>query len=314
MTPRTLLRQAALGALSAAAALDPPDPDFAPLIGAPVYVGQSWPSQSPAPGSAPLPNQLLLYGWEEKSETISQNTTAPQFKTVLTLVVEARVETRTPAANAALPAVPSAMQIAAAIDGQLEALSFAVKKAVCQGLGVAVMALNGGVAALEEIRSIETADRLDDMGQRIAGNAALAFELVLTETFEPLIPNALGELVGLINPQAGAIPNEGNAGNGEVGPIAVGLGAQIGSYAIAFTSAAAFSVTAPDASAAGSGTVGAPFSGGGLSFTIAGGLVPFSAGDGFQLVVEVAAGNYVSFGAAPASSEFILDVTPVSGR
>lgn len=287
MNPATLLRTAALQALAAAANLSPPDPDFAPLIGATVALGQTWPSQSPAPGAGPLPNQLLIYGWEQKSETVAEKTTAPQFETVLTLVIEARVETNAVAASAALPAQPSQAAIAAAIDGAVDALCYAVKKAVLQGMDAAAMALNGGAPAIDGFKSVDIANKYDGSGQRIAGNGAVAFDVQFGETFEPLIPNALDLLVILYNPEAGGVANEGNTGNGTISPVTVGLGAEPGAYAVAFTSATAFAVTAPDSSPAGTGAVGTAFSGGGIGFTIAAGTVPFVAGDGFTVTVQV---------------------------
>ncbi len=142
MSPRTLLRTAALNALAQAASAADANVDFAPLVGAQVFLGQSWPSQSPPPGAGPMPNQVLIYLWNEKSETSADRTTAPQFETTVMLVIEARVETRTPAAEAALPATPATTAIAAAIDGLLEALTYAVKDAVCRGIQVAAMNLN----------------------------------------------------------------------------------------------------------------------------------------------------------------------------
>lgn len=293
MTPRVLIRTAALGALATAAANNS-DPDFAPLAGAQIFLGQTWPSQSPAPGSPPLPNQLLIYGWEEKSETVSGKATAPQFDTVMTLVVEARVETRAPAAKASLPSEPSDAAIAAAIDGALDALAFAVKKAICQGIGPAATALNGS-PVVEEIRRVETASKYAESGQRMAGNGAVAFDLCYGETFEPLITADLDEAVILINPQAGALANHGNTGNGTVGPVIVGLGAEPGAYAVLFSSATAFAVTNPDSTPAGFGTVGVAFAGGGLTFTIAAGGTAFAAGDGFAVTVEVAAEDLIAF-------------------
>lgn len=293
MTPRVLLRSAALGALAAAAGSS--DPDFAPLVGAQVFLGQTWPSQSPMPGQAAMPNQLLIYGWEEKSDTVSGRTTAPQFSTALTIVVEARVETKMPAANAALPAQPDPAAIAAAIDGALDALTYAVKKAVCQGIGAAATALNGGGPVVDEIRRVETASKYAETGQRMAGNGAVAFDVCYGETFEPLIPNALSELAALINPQAGAVADPGNTGNGTIGLVTVGLGAQAGGYTVALTSPTAFTVAKPDLTPAGSGTVGEPFSGGGIGFTLNAGTAPFVAGDGFSVIVQVQAEDYITF-------------------
>lgn len=293
MTPRTLLRSAALGALATAAA-DTADPDFASLAGAQIFLGQTWPSQSPPPGAPPLPNQLLIYGWDEKSESVSGKTTAPQFDSVLTLVVEARVETRSPAAAALLPSQPSQAQIDLAIDGALDLLIYAVKKAICQGIGPVATALNGS-PVIEEIRRIDTTGKYAETGQRMTGNGAVAFDLVFGELFEPLIPNFLDLVDALINPQAGATANVGNTGNGAVGPVTVGLGAAAGAYRVSFTSTLAFSVTMPDSTSAGTGAVGAQFRGGGLTFTVAAGDIAFAIGDGFTVFVEVQVEDYITF-------------------
>ena len=292
ITPRLMVRTAALGALAAGAASG--DPCCAPLVGAQIFLGQTWPSQSPQPGSAAMPNQLLLYGWDEKSETVSGKTTAPKFSSVLTVVIEARVETKSPAATAVLPAEPGAAAIDAAVDGALDRLTYAVKKAICQWIGSAATALNGR-PVIEEIRRIDTASKYSETGQRMAGNGAVAFDLVYGEWFEPPILAFLEQATILISPQAGATSNHGNTGNGTVGPVAIGLGAEPGSYLVAFTSPTAFTVTLPDGSAGGSGTVGASFAGGGLTFAIAAGTTPFVAGDGFTVFVEVQAENYITF-------------------
>jgi hypothetical protein len=289
MTPRTLLRTAALNALAAAAGLDPGDPDFAPLIGLQIFLGQAWPSQSPAPGVGPMPSQALVYIWNEKSETVAEKTTAPQFETTAMLVIEARVETRAPAASATLPATPDAGAVANAIDGALELLTFALKKAICQGIGVAARALNGGRPMIETIKAVEIADKISGAGQRIAGNGVMTVDLLFGEIFEPLLTTSLTDLVVLIGATAGGVANGGNTGNGTISAVTVGLGAQPGGYAVLFSSATAYAVTAPDSTPAGTGVVGTQFTGGGLTWTIAAGGTAFVAGDGFAVTVQAAA-------------------------
>lgn len=288
MTPRTLLRTAALNALAAAASLNPADLDFAPLLGLQVYLGQTWPSQSPAPGAGPMPSQALIYIWDEKSETVADKTTAPKFETTAMLVIEGRVETRTAAATAALPATPASSAITGAVDGLLEALTFAIKKAICQGVGVAAQALNDGHPVIEGIKSVEVADKLAETGQRIAGNGVVTFDLQFGEYFEPLLPNALTEVNVTTAPIAMVAATPGNEGNGGILSLSVGLGVQLGIYWILLTSASAFSLTAPDATTA-NGTVGTPLSFDGLTLTVAAGSVAYADGDGFTVTVEVAA-------------------------
>lgn len=288
MPPRTLLRTAALNALAAAASLDPADPDFAPLIGLQVVLGQTWPSQSPAPGAGPMPSQALIYIWDEKSETVAEKTTAPQFDTTAMLVIEGRVETRTPAATAALPATPASSAIAAGVDGMLEALTFAIKKAICQGIGVAALVLNNSKPVIEGIKSIEIADKLTGEGQRIAGNGVVTFDLQFGEYFEPLLTNALTELNVTTAATAVVAALPGNAGNGTIVSISIGPNVLIGIFWILFASAQSYGVTAPDGTSAGIGTVGTPFTADGLTFTIAVGSVAYADGDGFSVTVQAA--------------------------
>ena len=234
-----------------------------------------------------MPSQALIYIWDEKSETVADKTTAPQFETTAMLVIEGRVETRTPAATAALPSTPTGTAIANAIDGALEALTFAIKKAVCQGVGVAALVLNGS-PVIEGIKKVQVADKLTGDGQRIAGNGVVTFDLQFGEYFEPLLPNALTEVNVTTAPIAMVAATPGNEGNGGILSLSVGLGVQLGIYWILLTSASAFSLTAPDATTA-NGTVGTPLSFDGLTLTVAAGSVAYADGDGFTVTVEVAA-------------------------
>lgn len=291
MNPRTLVRLAALQALATAAASG--DPDFAPLVNARVALGQTWPSQSPNAGQGPLPNQLLIYGWDEESESLAEKSTNPQFDTTMGLTIEARVETDQAAATAKLPAQPSPSAVAAAIDGAIDALCYAVKKAICQGIQVAAQALNASQnqenkPVITWIRKVQTTSKLNDQGQRIAGNGGILFDLVYGEYFEPVITTELADLDILIQPQAGSTANEGNTGNGTISSIGLASGTEPGTYVVLFTSATAYEVTSPDSTPAGTGTVGQSFSGGGLTFTIGAGTVAFVAGDGFSIDVQVA--------------------------
>jgi hypothetical protein len=82
-----------------------------------------------------------------------------------------------------------------------------------------------------------------------------------------------------------------NAGNGTFGVITpVAQPTMIGVYAIAFSAATAFVVTAPDGTTA-PGTVGAAFSALGIGFTITAGGTPFVAGDSFTVTATQTVGN-----------------------
>lgn len=80
-----------------------------------------------------------------------------------------------------------------------------------------------------------------------------------------------------------ATPLGTNTGNGAIGAIVVGSAAQEGDYRLIIIEPAAnggaFVVEDPLGSVIGHGTVGAPFSAGGLGFTLADGATDFVAGD-----------------------------------
>lgn len=297
MTPRTLIRTAALNALAAAAALSPADPDYQALIGAQVFLGQTWPSQSPSPGQPLLPNQLLIYCWDDDSETVAEKTTAPQFETLMTLVIEARFETTAPAATAALPAAPSGTAVLAAVDGALDALTFAVKKALCCGIQIAAAALNGA-QVIAGIKNVKTTAKYALEGQRIAANGAVAVELQYGEVFEPLLANALTDLTILTDATVEAAPVAGNVGNGTISGLTVGLGALVGAYSVTVLhSGTSASLTDPNGLYLGSRNIGQPVASGGLTFTAEQGTVPFAGGDGFTIAVAMASATQLDLSA-----------------
>lgn len=90
-----------------------------------------------------------------------------------------------------------------------------------------------------------------------------------------------------------------NTGNGVFGAVTVGAAAQPGVYAVKIIEAAAnggkFQVVDPQGDVVGIGTVGAAFSGGGLSFTIADGATDFVAGDSWTVTVAAGSGEYVAW-------------------
>ena len=288
--PPLLLQRAVAQALALAATAaggeDDPDDDYAPLVGTKIYLGRTMPTQSPDPGAAALPPAVAIYGWEGDSQDKDGGMTAPQFATTDTIVVECRAETKDSEASATLPGVPTSDQVNSAISGALGLFTYAVKKAIATYLQAAARALNGGQAFVERIEHIAIGNKFDERGQRVAGSGGVTVKIVYTETFEPPIDNDLDLLDILIDATAGGIANQGNTGNGTIGAVTVGAGAQAGAYAVLCTSATAFNVTAPDSTPVGSGTVGTAFAKGGLSFTIAAGTVPFTAGDGFTVTVQ----------------------------
>ncbi|TAN49038.1 MAG: hypothetical protein EPN21_13210 [Methylococcaceae bacterium] len=80
-----------------------------------------------------------------------------------------------------------------------------------------------------------------------------------------------------------------NAGNGALGGVTRTLAAQVGAHTLTITTAAPgageFTLKAPSGAAIGTGTVGAAFSGGGLSFTLSAGSTDFAVNDIFYLDV-----------------------------
>jgi hypothetical protein len=92
----------------------------------------------------------------------------------------------------------------------------------------------------------------------------------------------------------------GNAANtGTMGAVTVGAGAKEGRYTVTIiepgTNAGKFSVEDPDGVQIGTGTVAVAFSAGGIGFTIADGATDFSAGEGFNVDVDLSADAPVDF-------------------
>jgi hypothetical protein len=94
----------------------------------------------------------------------------------------------------------------------------------------------------------------------------------------------------------------GNIGNGTVSVVTPQPPAVVnGIYTVMFTSPTAFTVTNPRGQTMGSGATGAAFGGGGLSFTITAGTVPFAAGDDFAITASVGPGQFTAWN--PANSD-----------
>lgn len=109
-----------------------------------------------------------------------------------------------------------------------------------------------------------------------------------------------GTLLGKITASSAtsAAKAGGNTGNGTMGAITVGAGAQAGVYKLRVTKAATnagdFEVIDPQGDVVGIGTVAAAYSMGGLSFTLADGATDFVVGDGFDITVT-GSGKYVAY-------------------
>ncbi|WP_020161253.1 head decoration protein [Methylobacter marinus] len=106
-----------------------------------------------------------------------------------------------------------------------------------------------------------------------------------------------GTVLGRIETDgATAAADAGNTGDGAMGEITVSAGVQEGDYLLTITAAATnagnFQVTDPQGDVVGVGTVGAAFSGGGLSFTLADGAADFIVGDTITITVAPGSKKY----------------------
>lgn len=125
---------------------------------------------------------------------------------------------------------------------------------------------------------------------------------------------AVGESLGactvlgeITNDAASAVAGAGNTGDGVMGAINVGTGALQGDYSLTMiepgTNAGAFIIEDPNGEKVATGTIGAAFNDGGLSFTLADGATDFIAGDDFVITVAPGSGEYAQ-----------LDFAGVDGR
>lgn len=111
---------------------------------------------------------------------------------------------------------------------------------------------------------------------------------------------AAGTVLGLLSSgAASSAAGGGNTGNGTMGAVTVTSPAQVGVYTLTITAAAAnagsFSVTAPDGTVIGTGTVAVAFSAGGLAFTLADGATDFAVNDTFTITVTKVPGHHVAY-------------------
>ena len=112
-----------------------------------------------------------------------------------------------------------------------------------------------------------------------------------------------GQLLGRVDRAAGTPDGTGNTGDGTVTGVTLGAAARLGTYTLECVAAAAnsgtFKVTDPDGYAIDAqATVGAPFTGGHLNFTINDGGADFIVGDKFTIAVGSGSGKYRAYSAA----------------
>lgn len=130
--------------------------------------------------------------------------------------------------------------------------------------------------------------------QLIAGNLKLVTDTVtigggtVLQRGTILGQQSLGSPVSVAGKPAGGT----NTGNGTMSAPALGLGAKQGAYVLTFTSATAFTVTAPDGSRLADGVAGTAYSSQ-IGFTVTAGGTAFVAGDGFTITVPAGSGVYV---------------------
>jgi hypothetical protein len=104
-----------------------------------------------------------------------------------------------------------------------------------------------------------------------------------------------GTVLGRVPVGTATETHAGNTGTGAMGAITVGDGAQAGTYRVVFvqavTNAGNFEVFDPAGRQVGNGVVGAVFTGGGISFTIAD-ATDFVVGDKFLVTVVLTSAKY----------------------
>jgi hypothetical protein len=132
--------------------------------------------------------------------------------------------------------------------------------------------------------------------QLIAGNLKLVTTNVTVKSGADDLVR--GSVLGQITVGATASAVAGaNTGNGTMGAITVGAGAQAGIYTLKITKTAAnagdFEVIDPQGDVVGLGTVAVAFNTAGLAFTLADGATDFAVGDSFAITVVAGSGKYV---------------------
>ena len=102
----------------------------------------------------------------------------------------------------------------------------------------------------------------------------------------------------------------GNTGNGTIGTLSAGIGAQIGTYRVLLTGTTTFNVYDPKGAQVGAGAPGTPFEDE-VTFTVTAGATAFAAGDAFY--VSVGDGGWAPFtaGMPPVSLGILYNLARV---
>ena len=130
--------------------------------------------------------------------------------------------------------------------------------------------------------------------QLIAGSQDLVTDSVIVASGQVL---TRGTLLGqqtnaILSSTATAATTSGgaNTGNGTIGSITIGPEVMFGTYRVTMTSATAFNVLDPQNEPVGTGTAGTAFTNPQINLTVTAGGTAFVANDGFNIVVNEAAG------------------------
>ena len=131
--------------------------------------------------------------------------------------------------------------------------------------------------------------------QLIAGNFPVSTDTITLASGNNLVRGTLlgQQTASIYATAATAATSTGgaNTGHGTIGTISAGAAVKFGTYRINMTSSTAFTVTDPAGIQIGTGTAGAAFTDAQVTLTVTAGGTAFVATDGFNLVVEEAAGS-----------------------
>jgi hypothetical protein len=125
--------------------------------------------------------------------------------------------------------------------------------------------------------------------------------IVVTQAGAALEEGTLLTRAGDTAPTGAATPDAGNTGNPTFGTINIGARAVPGQYRVRMTAPTKFDVEDPSGKTVGSGTLGAAFNKGGVSFTLTAGGTAAVDGDAFTITVAPGTGKYVPYTAGGAA-------------
>lgn len=113
---------------------------------------------------------------------------------------------------------------------------------------------------------------------------------VIGHATDKLLP---GTVLGRVTAGAAtATAQAGNTGNATSSAVVVDSAAEVGTYVVEFLTATTFSVALPGGALLPNGATGVAYAHGGLTFTLTVGVTPMVAGDGFNIAVTKAPGDF----------------------